>query len=340
MALPALGELRRMFGDSRITLAARPWVAGLFEGEGLADELIAIRDEGHFIKAAFSFVGDARRIRRARFDLAVLLQNAFGAALMARAAGIRKVAGYPTDHRRVLLDTVVPFDANQKGAHQVRYYLNIAAEVERELTGESHVDIETAQPRLHVTEDQRERARLLLERSGIRTVEPWERARILALNPGATGSRAKRWLAERFAATADRLAERNGFQTIIVGAAGDLQIASEVAARMRTPAALLAGQTDVAQLKAVLACASLVVSNDTGAAHVAAALNVPTVVIFGPTEHLSTRPLSDVALVVRHDVECSPCMLRDCPIDHRCMTRVEVDDVYLAAQSLMVSRAV
>ncbi|HXF40541.1 MAG TPA: glycosyltransferase family 9 protein, partial [Blastocatellia bacterium] len=83
----------------------------------------------------------------------------------------------------------------------------------------------------------------------------------------------------------------------------------------------------------------LVISNDTGTAHVSAALNVPTVVVFGPTEHVSTRPLSDVAIVVRHEVECSPCMLRECPIDHRCMTRVEVDDVYRAAESLMVSTA-
>jgi heptosyltransferase-2 len=92
-------------------------------------------------------------------------------------------------------------------------------------------------------------------------------------------------------------------------------------------------------LKALLACASLVVSNDTGAAHVSAALGVPTVVVFGPTEHVSTRPLSDVAVTVRRDVECSPCMLRDCPIDHRCMTRVEVNDVYLAAQSLLARAA-
>ncbi|HXG64908.1 MAG TPA: glycosyltransferase family 9 protein, partial [Blastocatellia bacterium] len=112
------------------------------------------------------------------------------------------------------------------------------------------------------------------------------------------------------------------------------------ASRMRAPAAMLAGRTNIAELKAVLACASLVISNDTGAAHVAAALGVPTVVIFGPTEHISTRPLSDLAAVVRRDVECSPCMLRDCPIDHRCMTRVEVNDVYRAAQILLAGMAV
>jgi heptosyltransferase-2 len=192
--------------------------------------------------------------------------------------------------------------------------------------------METLRPQLHVGRDQREGARLILEDSGIRT----EGAPILALCPGATNSRAKRWPADRFAATADRLSDQNGFQTIIVGTGGDVEVAEEVARSMRSPAAMLAGKTNIADLKGILACTSLLISNDTGSAHVAAALGVPTAVVFGPTEHVSTRPLSDAATVVRHNVECSPCMLRDCPIDHRCMTRVEVDDVYSAARELLV----
>jgi heptosyltransferase-2 len=105
---------------------------------------------------------------------------------------------------------------------------------------------------------------------------------------------------------------------------------------MRSRAVVLAGRTSIADLKALLACCSLVVSNDTGTAHVAGALRVPTVAVFGPTQDVSTRPLSDAATIVRHDVECSPCMLRECPIDHRCMTRVEVDDVYIAAEKVLV----
>ncbi|MEK6406416.1 MAG: lipopolysaccharide heptosyltransferase II [Acidobacteriota bacterium] len=332
MAAPALRELRRIFHDARITFVARPWVAGLFEGEGLADSVIPVHDAPGLVHTGRNFIHEARQLRRERFDLAVLLQNAFGAALLARAAGAKMIGGYPTDSRRALLDFVVPFDQNHKRAHQVRYYLNIAAKLEEKLSGVSCVEMETLGPQLHVGRDQRERARLKLEQSGIRT----DAAPILALCPGATNSRAKRWPAERFAATADRLAEQNGFQTVIVGTAGDVEAAEEVARRMRSRAAALAGRTNIADLKAVLACTSLVISNDTGTAHVSAALGVPTVVVFGPTEHVSTRPLSDAATVVRHDVECSPCMLRDCPIDHRCMTRVEVDDVYAAAQDLLV----
>jgi len=332
MALPALRELRRIFSNSRITLVARPWVAGLFDGEGLADSLIPVLDSQGPSQKLRSFIREARDLRRERFNLAVLLQNAFGAALLARVAGVETLAGYPTDGRGALLDFVVPYEPNHKSQHQVRYYLNIAAALEQKLTGTSRVDINGLRPQLHAGHEQQERARLILKEAGIVTVQ----APILALCPGATNSRAKRWPVERFAAIADRLAEENGFQTIIVGTAGDVEVAEQVSQGMRSSAAMLAGRTGIAELKAVLACTSLVVSNDTGTAHVSAALGIPTVVVFGPTEHTSTRPLSDLATVVRHDVECSPCMLRDCPIDHRCMIRVEVGDVYSAAQDLLV----
>jgi lipopolysaccharide heptosyltransferase II len=334
MAVPALRELRRIFAGSHITLVARPWVAGLFDGEALADDLIPTADASGPAQPITRLISDARRLRRGRFDLAVLLQNAFGAALAARAAGVPTVAGYPTDGRRWLLGEIVPFEPGYKTRHQVFYYLNIAAHVEKRLTGESRVEMLDAHPRLGVTQEQKDKARQMLGEQGIEGAA----SPILVLSPGATNSRAKQWLPERFAETADTLTERDGFQTIIVGAAADLEVASRVARRMRTKATVMAGKTSVADLKAVLACSSLVVSNDTGTAHVSAALGVPTVVVFGPTEHEVTSPLSDAAAVVRHPVHCSPCMLRDCPIDHRCMTRIEVDEVYRAARRLLAVR--
>jgi heptosyltransferase-2 len=337
MALPALTRLRAMFANSHIAILARDSVAGLFEGEALADEVLVADDEG-----VGGFLRQARILRGGNFDLAVLLQNSFRSALLARASRARAVAGYPTDGRRFLLSVVVPFPPDHKKNHQVFYYLAIASHLERMLGGaaalnrrsESEADLESVKPKLLATGAQVDRAIGILKDSGIRTGGPGS-SRIVALNPGATNSRAKRWLAERFAQTADQLAARDGFQTIIIGTQGDLEIADQVASHMQSRAAVLAGRTTIGELKGVLACSSLVISNDTGAAHVAAALGVPTVVVFGPTEHFATRPLSDGAEVVRHPVDCSPCMLRDCPIDHRCMTRVEVDDVYHAARRLL-----
>lgn len=341
MAIPALRELRRIFTEARITLVARPWVAGLFDGEGLADDLIPVEDSRGLTQSIKQFFVLASRLRSERFDHAVLLQNAFGAALVARAAGAKDVTGYPTDGRRVMLHTTIPFQEDYKNRHQVFYYLNIAARLEEKLAGQTHIDLnndlKSAEPRLSASEEAKEKMRQLLDECDIDKTFPHNR--ILAINPGATNSRAKQWLAERFAQAADLFAERDGFQTVIIGTAGDIPVAKEVASHMRTRAAILAGRTDIAELKAVLACSSLVLSNDTGAAHVSAALGVPTVVVFGPTEDFATRPFSPVAEVVRHQVECSPCMLRECPIDHRCMTRVEVNDVYLAARRLMAQAA-
>lgn len=329
MAVPALRGLRRVFNEAQVTLVAKPWVAGLFEGEGLADDLIEVADAHGLVQKSRRLISDARRLRRARFDLAVLLTNSFGSAMAARAGGARQIVGYATDARRFLLTRAIAFEANFKQLHQVRYYLNLVARLEQQLTGRCRVDLE-AQPTLSVTDSARERARQLRESAGIDSTR-----RLIALNPGATNSRAKRWLPERFAAAADQLSERHDFATIIVGTAGDREVASAVARHMRTPVADLTGRTSLAELKAVLASATLVISNDTGTAHVAAALKVPTITIFGPTEDFATRPLAELAAVVRHPVDCSPCMLRDCPIDHRCMTRVTVADVAREAQHLL-----
>ena len=348
MALPALRALRRIFESSHVALLARPWVAGLFEDEQLADQIILTR-----ASTAREFVTESRRLRRERFDLAVLLQNAFSAALMARAAGVGKVAGYPTDRRRLLLGPVVPLDPARTESHQVFYYLGIAEWVHRAFCrSDSALDLDTI-PRLTASAAQRDQAGDLLARHGIRLnapgvkgIEPASARNqsidsapgILAINPGATNSRAKRWHADRFAAVADRLAESAGLQTIIIGTERDTEVALQVASQMKSPAAVLAGSTTISALKGVLACSTLVISNDTGAAHVSAALGIPTVVVFGPTEHFATHPFSGCSTVVRHDVECSPCMLRDCPIDHRCMTGVECDDVLNAAERLLAAK--
>ncbi|HSQ18984.1 MAG TPA: lipopolysaccharide heptosyltransferase II, partial [Blastocatellia bacterium] len=289
MALPALRELRRIFAGSQLTLAGRSWVLGLFEDEKLADRLIPLTDPSGRFGHAAGFISEARRFRGEQFDCAVLLTNSFRTALAARAGGARNVTGYATDARRLLLNREIPFEREYKTLHQVRYYLNVAAHIETWIAGGTTVDFEHCEPRLEASNRQKQNAELILARYGI-SVASGQRP-ILAINPGATNSSAKRWIAERFAKTADRLNEHDGFQTVIVGSTGDRQVAEEVARLMHTDSALIAGATSIADLKGVLACAKLAISNDTGTSHVSAALEVPTIVVFGPTEHISTRPL-------------------------------------------------
>jgi len=331
MAVPALRELRRMFSQSRIIAVGRPSVLGLIEDEGIADQAFALGETAGPIDRVRRFRADVRGLRRHHIELGVLLPNSFESALLFRAARAR-VAGYTTDKRRALIHLPVQFESNHKSRHQVRYYLNIAAELERKLVGASSIVTADVAPTLCVSASRRQQAAEFLAAAGIHS-----RAPIVCLSPGATNSRAKRWLAERFAHTADSLSQRDGSQVVLIGTSADRDVAAAVAQQMSAPATVLAGKTDVAQLKGVLSCCSLLVSNDNGAAHIAAALGVPTAVIFGPTEHQSTRPLNPAVTIIRHNVECSPCMLRDCPIDHRCMTGVQVEEVYGACQGLLVS---
>jgi heptosyltransferase-2 len=148
----------------------------------------------------------------------------------------------------------------------------------------------------------------------------------VGVNPGAFYGTAKRWLPERFAAVADTLAAR-GARIALVGGAAERPIAEAIAAQMRAPARVLCGETTVPELVGVLARLRLLVTNDSGPMHVAAALGVPVVAVFGPTDWRETHPVGEAHRVVREPVHCSPCGLRECPIDHRCMRRVSVDRV-------------
>jgi len=330
MAEPALKELRRIFKSEHLTLATSAPTARLFEGEGLADELLELGVTTGIVQTPRAFLSDLREFRKRRVDLAILLQNAFSAALLAKSGRVRRVFGYPTDGRSLLLTDRLEFERDYRSVHQVRYYLNAVRQVEERLAGESSISVTDVQPRLTANEESRSAARALL---AVTNLSP--ASRIIALNPGATNSRAKRWLPERFAEAADQLADRYGFETMIVGSGGDVPIANRVAGLMRSRAAVLAGKTSASDLKGLLSLASVMISNDTGGAHVSAALGVPTVIVFGPTEHVSTKPLANLAEVVRQPVECSPCMLRDCPIDHRCMTRVESVNVVQVVEHLL-----
>src|SRR6185503_6262929 len=147
-------------------------------------------------------------------------------------------------------------------------------------------------------------------------------------------SRAKRWPAESFAAVADHLL-KDKKQVVVVGSKGEEEVSQRVIERMKLKPVNLTGKTTIDQLTAILALSDLLITNDTGPAHIAAALGRPTLVIFGPTNPLTTRPLSGQAEILRHPPDCAPCMLRDCPIDHRCMTAITTAEVIEQSHALL-----
>lgn len=330
MSVPALRELRRLFPRARLTLATRPWAEGIFAGADFIDDFLVTHNSSGKVSAVFR---EAREWRARRFDLAVLFPNSFAPALVAALARVPLRAGYATQGRAALLTHRVNVPDWRARRHEVFYYLNLVAELERKLYGTSTVESREPEAALRVTEARVREAQLMLGEHGARPGRP-----LVALCPGSTNSRAKRWPAERFAAVADMLVERTGAEIVLVGAAEELEISSEVAGHMRARPVVLTGRTDLAQTAAVLKASDLLVTNDTGPAHIAAAVGCPVVVIFGPTNPDTTRPFSERAEVVRRPPDCAPCMLRDCPIDHRCMTAITPEDVFERAARVLELR--
>lgn len=327
MTIPALRELRRVLPHAHITLATRSWAEGLFADADFLDDLLIYDRRPRDLRAV---ARQTREWQRRRFDLALLFQNAFEAALIARAARVPLRMGYATDGRRMLLTHALHLPLWREERHEVFYYLNLVGELERTLYGASSVEEREPQFALKISEERKEQAREFLLSEGVRKDAP-----LIALCPGSTNSRAKRWPAERYAALADKFATEAGANILLIGSPDELEVSREVEKGMQQRPIVLTGRTDLAQAVAVLSIADVLITNDTGPAHISAALNRPTLVIFGPTDPRTTRPFSNVAEIIRHPPECAPCMLRDCPIDHRCMTAISAGEVFLRALALM-----
>ncbi len=256
--------------------------------------------------------------------MALLFPNSFESALTVFAAGIPERVGYATDGRGFLLTQRAARPGEKR--HQVAYYLDLI----RSVFGV----VEEPTTEIVASEEERSAARRLLESESL---DP--HAGLLVLNPGAAFGSAKRWHEDRFAQAADQIAEEFQLQTVVVGSASETPIADRIRSRMRHPAVALTGRTDLETLLGVLSLASLIITNDSGPMHMAAALGIPTVAVFGSTDSEVTRPVGPRTRVVRHEVSCSPCLLRECPIDHRCMEAVTVDDVFKAAKGMNLLRA-
>jgi heptosyltransferase II len=327
MTVPALRELRRLLPGSHITLATRSWAKGIFSGADFLDDLL-IQDW----RGPWSVVKQVREWRRHKFDLALIFPNAFEAALVPALAGVPFRIGYATDGRKLFLTHPLPFPQWRNSKHEVFYYLNIVSELGRLLEVETTLD-ETLNISLQIAEADQTEALTLIKSQGDR-----ESRRLVALCPGSINSRAKRWPAERYAVLADSLIEKLNAQVLLIGSEAELPVSAEVNRLMHNSPTMLTGKTDLSQAAAVLSLVDLLITNDTGPAHVAAALGRPTLVIFGPTNPLTTRPFSSVAELVRHPPDCAPCMLRDCPIDHRCMTAISPEEVFERAASMLGRR--
>lgn len=296
MALPAVADLRREWPEAEVGVAARPSLAPLFTLVDGVDRLTPLDRS---------------------WDVALLLPNSFHSAWTAVRAGIRERWGYRGDWRGSLLTR--PIDRPRGEVHQTAYYQRLVREL-----GFATV---VAAPRIDTAAALRDAARERLEHAGCDLGAP-----LVAMAPGAAYGGAKRWPPDQFADLALRLAAL-GAGAVLVGSAGDRDTGDEIEAalggRLRVPN--LIGRTDLPMLAGVLAACRALVSNDSGAMHLGAALGISVIALFGPTNERTTAPLAHTT-VLDHPVWCRPCMLRECALDHRCMRGIGVDRVLAAAR--------
>jgi len=321
MTTPALASIRKSFPDSRISVLVRPPLEGLLAGNPAVDDVI-LYDKKKY-KGPVGIARLARELRKKRFDRAILLQNAFEAALIAFLADIPVRMGYATDGRRLLLTHAVSVSAETRKKHQVHYYLDMLKSLGMKTAGDT--------PRLFPDKAEKAEAARLLKSHGID-----RGGLIVGVNPGAQYGVAKKWYPERYGEVADRLIESHGASIIIFGGPGDVSVAAAVQASMAGEALNLAGMTTLGGLMALVGMCGLFITNDTGAMHVASALGVPTLAVFGSTDPVATGPSGSRTRVVRNPVYCSPCLKRKCPLKHyKCLESVSVEDVYRAAVGML-----
>jgi len=326
MSLPAIRAVRARFPDAQITVLARPWVADLYARETAINRVIPYSAASGF-RHLSAKLRAARVLRAERFDCAILLQNAFEAAAIAWLAGIPRRIGYARDGRSVLLTDPIPVPRpGDIALHQRYYYL--------ELLRRAHLidelpDVEAI--RLEGREAVADEGRRRFGERGLALP-------VIGVSPGAAYGNAKRWLPERFAEAALEVAGSCGASVAVFGSPGErklCQLVADMIERGGVRVSNLAGETALREFIEMAAACRVFLTNDSGAMHIASAAGVPTVAVFGATDDSATGPTGPLARVVREPVECSPCLLRECPIDHRCMTRVTAQQVSGAALELL-----
>ncbi len=327
MALPALRAVRNRFPDAQIAVLARPYVADIYRGQQICDELIPYDPRGDHagLSGRESLVGE---LRSHKFDLALLLQNAFDAAWLTWRAGIPQRIGYARDGRSLLLTKPVPVPKRGEiPAHEQFYYLELIRRAGwLDTSGEEKCISLKLAPGL------REQAESRLLAAGSRP-----KALRVAIGAGASYGSAKCWPPEKFTDVANRLTTQFDADVILFGTPAESSVSSAISAGLHRPPIDLTGKTAIADLPALLSQCHLFIGNDSGAMHVAAAVGLPVVAVFGPTDPHGTAPVTPRCTVIQEKPYCSPCFLRRCPTDHRCMTRVTPDAVEAAARSWLAS---
>jgi heptosyltransferase-2 len=290
MSIPALRELRRIFPDAHITLHTRSWADGLFRDASFIDELVTFDKARWAIKDVYD---NSQFLKGDNFDLAIIFPNSFEAAITSFLSKVPRRIGYNKDLRGLLLTDPIAVPEWKDRKHEVFYYLNLIAETDRRVLGHDSVRVEDPDSHLEISDERKHDARKKLIENGADPTNP-----TVIFVAGSANSPEKRWPAENFASVALKLTNNFSANVVLLGSGSEKDVSEQIDGLALSPLIDLTGATSLGEAAAILSVADLVISNDTGLAHVASAVGTPTAVIFGPTNPTTTRPYSDLAQVI------------------------------------------
>lgn len=322
MTTPAVRGIRKRFPNTHVSLLAKPWVVPVFENSEHIDRLLIYDDKGRH-KGVLGKFRLARDLKKYHFDAAILLQNAFEAALITFLAGIPLRIGYNTDVRQFLLTHAVSCTNEIKEKHQTEYYLNIIREIGME---EDNLELY-----LKLNQKDRFRAEKTLLEHHLSDDD-----KLVGINPCATYGPAKQWPYDRYARLADKIQAFTKGRVIIFGGPNDRHLGENISQRMEHRPLDLTGKTSLSEAMALIEKCDLFITNDSGLMHVAAALDVPLIAVFGSTNSITTGPSNQNSRIVQVPLECSPCLRPECPKGHLdCMDQISVEMVFKVVKDML-----
>ncbi len=328
MATASIEALIRIFPDAKIYIAARPWVAPIFKSHKGIKGIIEL---SHSAKGSIKeLILDAKKLKEKRFDLAVILPNSIESALVPFLARIPIRIGHNSQGRSLLLTHPIEVPSFKKTRHEIFYYLNISAYIETKVKGSTSILLdskEVGEPplRLYVDEDDLRAGDKILRDLNIDTTKG-----LIGFNPGAAYGPAKCWPTEKFKELSKLITAEFPHSILVFGTKKEIPISNEIA-KASSRVYSLCGKTSLNEVIAIISKLDLMVTNDSGLMHVSAALDIPSISIFGSTNPVTTGPWSKRAIVVRKALECSPCLKRECPrkdMDFACMKQISVEEIF------------
>jgi heptosyltransferase II len=320
MATPILSDLRKAYPDAHITAMCRSPICELLKEDPEIDELFCFSKASGFGRRA-ERRNIIEKLRKGNYDLGILLTHSFSSAWWFWLGKIRNRLGYECNGRRFLLTHSLPFPQNIQNQHLVVTY--------KMLLEPLGIPISETPPRLYLSQKELNDGRVLLRQHGIP-----EGALVVGINPGATYGSAKCWLPDRFREVTERLLRDKDVYVIYFGDLATASLVKEICAGLTSRVVNVAGLTSLRELSSLISHCDVILTNDSGPMHIADAIGTPIVALFGSTSEVVTGPYRSGILIHKH-VECSPCYQRTCPIDFRCMKKIEADEVYEAINKIL-----